>query len=106
MLSKCTAKCLDDILDFAYWCDNMATVNPHFQFWYLSWTCYDYQVAKRWGYLFVRSSQRKLIPWFFTLNHINYTRWLPVHMRDMKSLLVVCPSTNTKFRENICAQNK
>lgn len=27
-----------------------------------------------------------LAPRFFALNHTNYSRWLPVHIRDMKSL--------------------
>ena len=28
----------------------------------------------------------ELVPLFFALNHPNYARWLPVHIRDMKSL--------------------
>lgn len=28
----------------------------------------------------------KLAPYFFILDHTNYARWLPVHIRDMKSL--------------------
>lgn len=27
-----------------------------------------------------------LAPWFFVLDHINYARWLPVYINDMKSL--------------------
>lgn len=27
-----------------------------------------------------------LVPWFFALDHTNYARWVPVHIRDMKSL--------------------
>ena len=27
-----------------------------------------------------------LVPWFHSLDHTNYARWLPVHIRDMKSL--------------------
>jgi len=27
-----------------------------------------------------------LTPWFFALDHTNYSRWLPVHIKDMKSL--------------------
>ena len=25
----------------------------------------------------------KLTPWFFSFDHTNYTRWVPVHIRDM-----------------------
>ena len=28
----------------------------------------------------------ELIPLFFALDHINYARWTPIHIRDMKSL--------------------
>ena len=26
------------------------------------------------------------MPWFFALDHYNYARWVPVHLRDMGSL--------------------
>ena len=28
----------------------------------------------------------ELTPLFFALDHVNYSRWMPVHIRDMKSL--------------------
>ena len=28
----------------------------------------------------------KLLPYFFALDHTNYSRWIPVHAQDMKSL--------------------
>ena len=28
----------------------------------------------------------ELTPLFFALDHVNYARWMPVHIRDMKSL--------------------
>jgi len=24
----------------------------------------------------------KIVPWFFSLEHTNYARWIPVHLRD------------------------
>ena len=27
-----------------------------------------------------------LVPWFFALDHHNYARWVPVHIRDMKTI--------------------
>ena len=49
------------------------------------------------GLIFVRSHREKdfplyveslksLIPWFFALDHQNYARWIPIHIRDMESL--------------------
>ena len=29
-----------------------------------------------------------IVPWMFALDHINYSRWLPVHIRDMCELPV------------------
>ena len=29
-----------------------------------------------------------LVPWFFALDHTNYARVLPIHMRDMKSIFL------------------
>ena len=28
----------------------------------------------------------ELVPWFFALDHTNYARWIPVHLRDMAEL--------------------
>ena len=32
------------------------------------------------------ASLEALVPWFFALDHVNYARWVPIHIRDMKSL--------------------
>ena len=33
----------------------------------------------------------QLIPWFFALDHVHYSRWLSVHVRDMTTLSQRCP---------------
>ena len=49
------------------------------------------------GLIFIRShregnfhlyveSLKALVPWFFALDHHNYARWIPIHIRDMESL--------------------
>ena len=40
----------------------------------------------------------KLIPWMFSLNHTNYARWLPVHIRDMIALPVSHPAIHREFQ--------
>ena len=42
-------------------------------------------------------SLTKLTPWFFAMNHGNYARWLPVHIRDMASLENVHPDVFRQF---------
>ena len=39
----------------------------------------------------------ELVPLFFAMDHVNYARWLPVHIRDMYSLP---ESIETEFKEN------
>lgn len=33
------------------------------------------------------------MPWFFTLDHVNYSRWVPVHLHDMLTLKNRLPET-------------
>ena len=39
----------------------------------------------------------KLAPWLFSLDHIKYARWLPVHIRDMVNLNKAHPQTASEF---------
>ena len=36
---------------------------------------------------------------FFSLDHQNYARWLPVHLRDMMALTSIAPSVAEKFED-------
>ena len=38
-----------------------------------------------------------LIPYFFGLDHVNYSRWLSIHLRDMVSLESKHPSIYREF---------
>ena len=38
-----------------------------------------------------------LLPWFFALDHPHYSRWLPVHARDMKNLSRDHPTVAEEF---------
>ena len=73
------------------WRRDMLKWSPTFMFWYLIlW--YDTLIL-----IFIRAHREinfslyvevleKLIPLFFALDHVNYSRWKLVHVRDMKSL--------------------
>lgn len=86
--------------------------NPTFEFWNL---ILELEIKVL---MFVRSHRERnfplyveimeqLVPWFFILDHTNYARWLPVHIRDMKCIpdgikdqFQSCwsfPKTNRKF---------
>ena len=73
------------------WRDTMLKKSPTFMFW-------D-QIMKYEALIliFIRAHREKnftlyvkvleeLTPLFFALDHVNYSRWMPVHIRDMKSL--------------------
>ena len=39
----------------------------------------------------------ELVPWFYALDHMNYTRWIPVHLRDMAELTEMHPDIYQEF---------
>ncbi|XP_029931656.1 piggyBac transposable element-derived protein 4-like [Myripristis murdjan] len=39
----------------------------------------------------------KLVPWFFALDHTNYARWIPVHLRNMITLKDTHPDALSQF---------
>ncbi len=72
------------------WRQEMITKSPTFQYWN---TILNMEIL---GLIFVRAHRErdfllyvesmKALPWFFALDHQNYARWIPVHIRDMESL--------------------
>ena len=38
-----------------------------------------------------------LVPWFIALEHINYARWIPVHLRDMIAMKNIHPDVHAQF---------
>ena len=42
-------------------------------------------------------SLTKIIPWMFALDHIDYSRWLPVHIQDMLLLADKHPGVLAEF---------
>ena len=88
-------KSLDD------WCEQQNS-QPMFKFWF---TVLQLQLTVL---VFVRSirtanfqlyvqSLTKLVPWFFSLDHFNYSRWISVHLRDMVTLAHLHPNIYTEF---------
>ena len=78
-------------LGFEVWCSEMSKERPQFLF---RFTVFKLQLHVL---IFLRSirganfelyinSLSNLVPWRFALNHYNYARWLPVHLRDMLTL--------------------
>ena len=79
-----------------------STESPQFKFWQL---ILDLEL---YVFLFIRSiraadfllyieSLSKIVPWFFVLDHPNYARWIPVHLRDMVTLQRKHPDVFNEF---------
>jgi len=45
-----------------------------------------------------KDAGQSLAPWFFALDRTHYTRWLPVHIRDMECLETEIPETSAEFK--------
>ena len=86
---------------FSCWCIRRKDKHPQFLYWY---TTLELELD------FVRSLSigdfdlyvdilTKLTPWFFSLNQINYSRWMSVHVKDTCSLDTTLPDVAQEFRK-------
>ena len=90
-------------LDFDTWCDNKKSNCSKFHYWS---TVVELEV----NFLtFVRSLREanfsmnldaltELVLWFYALDHTNYVRWIPVHLRDMAELNKMHPDIYQEFK--------
>ena len=117
LLQKAYAKYLegltngDDLLLFDDWCAQQVSAVPQFQFWYIALQ------LELLLLVFIRSLRQanfklyidtlhKMLPWFFALNHTNYARWLPVHLRDMSALQQTAPGVFLQFEKGLFTVHK
>ena len=93
------------------WCSRQKTEYPTFYYWM---TVLDLQLlllvfitSLRDGdfNLYVQSLI-KMMPWFFALNHHNYSRWLPIHIHDMFNLKSNHPQVHEMFLKGNFVVNK
>ena len=87
--------------DFDSWCMSRMC-DSHFAYWSITLqfalTILDIvsSIRQRNFQMYV-ASLIELVPWFFTLDHTHYARWLPVHIRDMVSLSDKHPAVAFEF---------
>lgn len=91
-----------DMPPYDEWYNQQCQNQPQFKYWALT---LDLEL----NYLeFVRSIREgnfdlyvqtmgQLAPWLFALDHTNYARWLPVHIRDMATLSDTHPDVYREF---------
>lgn len=67
------------------------TTSPTFLFWlqilkYETLVLLVVRAHRQRNFSLYVKALEELIPLFFALDHVNYARWAPIHLRDMKSL--------------------
>ncbi len=95
--------CSEDApLDFDSWCDERKQNFPQFQYWAIAMElkiCILTLVRsfREANFAMYLDALAELAPWFFALNHTNYARWIPVHLRDMSLLSKSHPDIYREF---------
>ena len=87
---------------FQDWCSQREQSYPQFQYWTtvlaleLSTLIYVRSMREA-NFSMYLDALTELVPWFFALDHTNYARWIPVHLRDMAELANTHPDVFTEF---------
>ena len=102
LLQKAFSEGADEGHDPEDWCAERVQASPQFHFWWiilqLELTVLMYVRSIREGnFLLYIDALSKIVSWFFALGHINYARWIPVHLRDMVTLATKHASVYTQF---------
>ena len=86
------------------WIEMRSEVSKQFKFWHmvllmqLKVLCLVRSFREHCFDSYV-NALKSLVPWFFSLNHIHYKRWLPVHIKDMIELPKAHPETYNAFKQ-------
>ena len=88
---------------FEEWCTERAKASVHFDYWLktlsLELLLLRYIRSLREGnFQLYMESLMQIMPWMFALDHTNYSRWLPVHIRDMATLTEKHPDIAAEFK--------
>ena len=84
--------------------DHHSAARPQFRFWHdvleIELTVSEFVKANRTAsFDLYKESLEHRLPWIFVLDHINYSRNLPVHLRDMCALEKLHPSVLKAFKD-------
>ena len=92
-----------DVLSLEQWYEMRPLKSVHFDYWLktlsLEIIMLLYIRSLREGnFQLYLESLTKIVPWMFALDHTHYSRWLPVHIRDMSLLSEKHPAILAEFR--------
>ena len=101
----------DNKMTFDIWHEKMCKKEPQFKYWdttlrlELIMLQFIRSIRTRSFKVYV-DCLRQIAPWLFALDHINYARWLPVHISDMINLSKTHPGIYTEFMKGNFAVQK
>ena len=91
-----------EVLSLERWCEVRAQESVQFNYWLktlsLEITLLLFIRSLREGnFQLYMESLTQIVPWMFALDHTHYSRWLPVHIRDMMQLSKKHPAILAEF---------
>lgn len=91
-----------DVPSFSDWCMKKAADVPQFHYWYHTLQLELLLLAfvkslREANFQLYKDALSKIVPGFFALDHLNYARWIPMHLRDMYALKKVAPDVALQF---------
>lgn len=91
-----------DVPSFSDWCMKKAADVPQFHYWYHMLQLELLLLAfvkslRETNFQLYKDALSKIVPGFFALDHLNYARWVPMHLRDMYALKKVAPDVALQF---------
>lgn len=89
-------------LELEAWCRKRAEESVMFKYWL---TCIHMEIIllrfvrsiREANYSMYRDSLKETMPWFFLLDHHNYSRWLPIHLKDIFDVEIKLPDVSHAF---------
>lgn len=100
-----------DGLSFVDWCIQQKSVKPQFYYWYTTMKLellllLFLKSVRQSNFTQYVDSISKMLPWFFSMNHPNYARWLSVHVQDMRLQHHTAPEVFSKFNDGLFTVHK
>jgi len=91
-----------DVLSLDEWCELRARQCVHFQYWLTTFSLeilllLYIRAIREGNFKLYLESLSNIAPWMFALDHTHYSRWLPVHIRDMFLLSEKHPAILAEF---------
>lgn len=84
------------------WIVKQEEAYPQFKYWYMvmhleSLLLVYVRSLREGNFMLYINALQALAPWFFALDHTHYSRWVPVHIRDMATLHERLPEVAKEF---------